>query len=129
MASVLLAEDNPDTVDFLSRRLSEAGFDVLVARNGADAFALALREKPDAIVIDVNLPRVAGDEVIRRLRAEAALGVTPVIFVTADYTTRVAQSLVPGQVLCMEKAIRARALIENLQGLLASQGRGGARPG
>jgi CheY-like chemotaxis protein len=116
---VLLVEDNPDTVEFLARRLREEGYQVLVARNGVDAWRLANRERPDAIVMDINLPQLDGDEVARRLRAQPETVDIPIIFVTAETAARVQDLLVPGHTLCLEKAIKSRSLLDALTQVLA----------
>jgi CheY-like chemotaxis protein len=116
---VLLVEDNPDTVEFLARRLREEGYQVLVARNGVDAWRLANRECPDAIVMDINLPQLDGDEVARRLRAQPETVAIPIIFVTAETAARVQDLLVPGHTLCLEKAIKSRSLLDALTQVLA----------
>ncbi|MEB3329827.1 MAG: response regulator [Candidatus Sericytochromatia bacterium] len=116
---VLLVEDNPDTVEFLARRLREEGYEVLVARNGVDAWRLANQDPLDAIVMDINLPQLDGDEVARRLRAQPETVAIPIIFVTAETAARVQDLLVPGHTLCLEKAIKSRTLLEALTQVLA----------
>lgn len=115
---VLLVEDNPDTVEFLGRRLADAGYDVRIARNGADALAVARRETPDALVLDINLPQLDGDAVARTLRAEAPTAGVPIVFMTAESADRVADLLAGGNVVCLEKAIKSKSLLEALDGLL-----------
>ncbi len=69
---VLVVEDNPDGREMLRLLLQMVGYDVLVARDGVEGVEVALRERPQAAVIDIGLPRLDGYEVARRLRA--ALG-------------------------------------------------------
>ena len=116
--SVLLVEDNPDTVEFLSRRLVDAGYDVMVARNGMDALKLATQELPSAIVMDINLPQMNGDDVARQLRQQPATAKTPIVFVTAETEHRVKDLLVPGNTICLEKAIKSKTLLAALDELL-----------
>lgn len=116
--TLLLVEDNPDTVEFLSKRLVEAGYGVLVARNGADALKVATQELPSAVVLDINLPQLNGDEVCRRLRAQATTAKIPVIFVTAETSQRVQDLLEPGLTVCLEKAIKSKTLLAALDEIL-----------
>jgi DNA-binding response OmpR family regulator len=116
--SVLLVEDNPDTVEFLSRRLVDEGYDVMVARNGRDALRIATAELPSAVVLDINLPLLNGDEVCRELRKQDATARTPVVFVTAETETRVKDLLEPGLTICLEKAIKSKTLLEALRDLV-----------
>ncbi|HEY9722678.1 MAG TPA: response regulator [Oscillatoriaceae cyanobacterium] len=116
--TLLLVEDNPDTVEFLSKRLVEAGYGVLVARNGVDALRLATQEVPSAVVLDINLPQLNGDEVCRRLRGQSATARIPVIFVTAETSQRVQDLLEPGLTVCLEKAIKSKTLLAALDEIL-----------
>ena len=116
--SVLLVEDNPDTVEFLSRRLADAGYEVKIARNGVDALRIATSELPSAVILDINLPQMNGDEVCREMRKQPATAKTPVIFVTAETEQRVADLLAPGLTLCLEKAIKSKTLLEALESVL-----------
>lgn len=116
--SILLVEDNPDTVDFLARRLRDRGYDVLVARNGVDALRLATEALPHAVVMDVNLPQMNGDAVARQLRSQLATARVPIVFVTAESSARVSDLLATGNTLCLEKAIKTQALLDALDSLL-----------
>lgn len=117
-AKILLVEDNPDTVEFLGRRLADAGYDVRIARNGADALVVARQESPDALVLDINLPQLDGDAVARQLRTEPGTRHVPIVFMTAESADRVADLVAAGNVVCLEKAIKSKSLLEALQGLL-----------
>ena len=81
---ILIVEDQDQTstflVDFLARR---KGYRVVVARDGAEALEQARKEKPDVILMDVQMPNMDGLEATRRLRAEASLASIPVIALTA----------------------------------------------
>ncbi|MEB3284438.1 MAG: response regulator [Candidatus Sericytochromatia bacterium] len=118
MASILLVEDNPDTVDFLARRLRDRGYHVMVARNGVDALRLSIERRPDAVVMDVNLPQMDGDVVARHLRDHPATAHIPIVFVTAETSRRVADLLAAGNTICLEKAIKTQAVVDALETLL-----------
>ncbi len=77
---VLIVEDEPKTGDYLHKGLSENGFVVDVARNGADGQHLALSGDYDLVVLDVGLPGVDGWGVLRAIRAQKQI---PVMFLTA----------------------------------------------
>lgn len=81
MATILYIEDNDDNVYMLSSRLKRRGFDVIVARDGAEGVAMAGRERPDLVLMDLSLPVIDGWEATRRIKA-AASG-TPVIALSA----------------------------------------------
>ena len=81
MATILYVEDNEDNVYMLSSRLKRRGFDVIVARDGAEGVETAGRERPDLVLMDLSLPVIDGWEATRQIKA-AASG-TPVIALSA----------------------------------------------
>ncbi len=78
---LLVVEDEAKTADYLRQGLTEAGFQVSLARNGLDGHHLAITEDFDLIILDVMLPDVDGWRILQSLR-EAHLA-TPVLFLTA----------------------------------------------
>lgn len=84
MASrILLVEDNALNRDMLSRRLTRRGFTVLVAEDGAEGVAMARREAPDLVLMDMSLPVLDGWAATRQLKADPATRGVPVIALTA----------------------------------------------
>jgi CheY-like chemotaxis protein len=80
---VLYVEDNDDNVYMLSRRLTRAGFTVVVATDGAAAVVMAASERPDVILMDLSLPVLDGWEATRRIKAAPETRHIPVIALTA----------------------------------------------
>ena len=74
-SSLLIVDDYPDALDVWGLYLRAEGFTVLTASDGQTAFAEALREKPDLIVMDLELPGKSGFEVARDLKARAGYAV------------------------------------------------------
>src|SRR5687768_17136127 len=83
MKRVLIAEDEPSIVLSLEFLLSAAGYEVLIAKNGAEAIALAEKHKPDLLVLDIMLPVVNGFEVCSVLRANPELADLRILMLTA----------------------------------------------
>jgi len=83
MSKILLVEDNEFNRDMLSRRLQRRGFEVVLAEDGETGIAAALSEKPDLILMDMDLPVLDGWEATRRLKADASLKSIPIIALTA----------------------------------------------
>jgi CheY-like chemotaxis protein len=83
MTKILLVEDHEELWDFLSRRLRRHGFEVVLAHDGGQALEQAAAERPDVILLDMDLPVMDGWTVAARLRADAALKDTAVIALTA----------------------------------------------
>jgi two-component system KDP operon response regulator KdpE len=66
---VLLVDDDREIVDSMDAALRERGFDVLVARDGAEAMVRAERDAPDLIVLDVVMPKRSGVAVLEHIRS------------------------------------------------------------
>ena len=84
MTKILLVEDNPLNQDMLSRRLTRQGYQVVSATDGAVALSMAKSEKPDLILMDMNIPIIDGWEATRRLKADDLTQLIPVVALTAD---------------------------------------------
>ena len=80
---VLLVEDNESNLEMLSTYLRIRGCEVVAARTGSEAIALARAQRPDIVLMDVQMPEMDGLETTRRLRADPALRRTPIIALTA----------------------------------------------
>ena len=84
MTRILYVEDNDDNVYMLKMRFELLdGFEVLVAENGEVGCAKALAERPDLILMDLDLPVVDGWEATRRLKGDPATKAIPIIALTA----------------------------------------------
>ncbi len=84
---ILYVEDNDDNIYMLQRRLTRAGYAVLIARDGAQGVAVAIAEQPDLILMDMGLPVLDGWEATRRIKAEPATSGIPVVALTANAMT------------------------------------------
>ena len=80
---VMICDDDPLLVDLLEYRLSARGYEVLIARDGAEAMALLEQTTPDAIVLDAMMPVIDGYEVLRRIRENEATARISVLMLTA----------------------------------------------
>ncbi len=80
---ILYVEDNDDNVFVLKSRLTRAGFEVVIATDGAQGVAMAASEQPDLILMDLSLPVIDGWEATRRIKAAPQTRHIPVIAVTA----------------------------------------------
>ena len=88
MRTILVAEDEPQIAGLVRDYLEHAGFAVLAAGDGAAALATFRARRPDALVLDLGLPRVDGLDVVRAIRRESTV---PIVILTArgDETDRV----------------------------------------
>jgi CheY-like chemotaxis protein len=81
---ILVADDEPQVLEIVSRKLRENGYDVIVAADGIEAWARIQSESPDIILLDVNMPRRDGFTVLEDLRKDPPKGKwQPVIIVSA----------------------------------------------
>jgi CheY-like chemotaxis protein len=82
-AKMLVIDDEPDLVSTIQCRLEWCKFEVITAGSGEEALEKAANEKPDLILLDINMPGMDGHEVLNRLRNRPDLRDIPVIMCTA----------------------------------------------
>lgn len=82
-ALVLVAEDNDANFELVEFLLSELGVEVLRATNGEEALAMAAARAPGLLLLDIQLPRLDGLQLARRLRAESFGRALPIVAVSA----------------------------------------------
>jgi DNA-binding response OmpR family regulator len=81
--TILVVDDNSDSLMILRSLLEVQGFTVRAAASGAEALAQLARERPDVILLDVMMPEMSGFEVLERIKTTHATANVPVIMVTA----------------------------------------------
>jgi two-component system, cell cycle response regulator DivK len=80
----LIVDDNANNLMLEKDLLEVAGFEVFVAENASSAIAIARKEKPDIIIMDVRLPDMRGSAAARILRQDKETRDIPIVFVTAS---------------------------------------------
>lgn len=85
--TILVIEDEEDVADLVRYHLRKAKYRVIISADGADGAKLAVSEKPDAIVLDVMLPKLNGFEVTKRLRSDARTAGIPILILSAKGET------------------------------------------
>jgi two-component system cell cycle response regulator DivK len=83
MPRILLIEDNPMSRDMLTRRLEKRGYQIVTAADGSEGIAVAAKQLPDVILMDMSLPGLDGWETTRELRSRPDTKQIPVIALTA----------------------------------------------
>ena len=118
---VLLVDDNETHQYALSRHLEESGFNVVIAQTGAQALNIVPTRKPDAILLDINLPDMTGFDICERLKQDPATSSIPVIFHSATHDTQTARDRVIdlGAVSFLSYPISIEHLVSVLHGALA----------
>jgi len=92
MATILVVDDRPVNREFLVTLLGYVGHTVLQAADGAEALAIVHTQRPDLVITDLMMPTMSGVEFASRVRAEAPIAATPIIFYTATYRVSEAQT-------------------------------------
>ena len=122
---ILVVEDNERNLKLLRDLLEYEGYDVRVARTGEDAVTLAVKDPPDLVLMDLQLPGIDGMEALRRLRESPRTVDIPVVAVTAQAMKqdreRVLQAGFNGYV---EKPISVRAFPDQVRRFLPDEGGG-----
>ncbi|HXD21591.1 MAG TPA: response regulator [Vicinamibacterales bacterium] len=85
--TVLVIDDEADTVEFVGDLLRRHGIEVLKAYGGNDGVAMAVEHRPDAIILDLIMPGVTGFDVVRRLREDPHARQIPILILTAKDVT------------------------------------------
>lgn len=79
---ILIADDDAEIRRMLRYHLEERGFELIVARDGAQALELLLVEGPDAVILDVMMPELTGWEVLKYIREQERFQTLPVLMLT-----------------------------------------------
>jgi len=83
MKRILVVEDNEKNMYLMRYILKSAGYGVIEAGSGEEGVELAIKEKPDLVIMDIQLPGIDGLEATRRIRESEAGGKIPIIAVTS----------------------------------------------
>ena len=85
MAKVLVVDDEPEIREFVRKVLAAREHEVVTASDGSSAIDIAFSEKPDVIVLDLNMPELDGYAVCRKLKGDPQTKKIPIIMMTAAY--------------------------------------------
>ena len=120
---ILYIEDNTDNMTLVKRAMEAKGHEFLWAANGLSGVEIAESQKPDVVLLDINLPDIDGYEVARRLRnsSNSSLVYIPIVAVTANALRGDAQkALASGCDVYLSKPINIRELWARVEGFLFS---------
>ena len=124
-ATVLVAEDSAATRALLLRVLDRGVFRVLTAADGEEALRLAREHRPGVVLLDVEMPKLDGWEVCRRLKAEPDTAGMPVLMLTARAQDEDRHSgMEAGADGYVTKPFSPRELVERVTALLAQRAHG-----
>ena len=80
---ILVVEDQPDNRQIIRDTLAPNGYEITEVENGEEALAAIAKQRPDLILMDIQLPIMDGSEATRRIKADPALQSIPIIAVTS----------------------------------------------
>jgi CheY-like chemotaxis protein len=119
MATVLIVDDEPPIVELVRFTLEDEHVRVVEAADGLEALEVARAELPDLIFLDVQMPRLNGFEVCRRLRLEPGLAKTRIVMLTAaGQAEDLARGLAAGADIYLTKPFSPLRLLTLVQSLL-----------
>ncbi len=125
--TILLADDEPLITCVVAQKLQSAGYSVVVARDGEEAFELARASAPAAVVTDLQMPRMNGFELAQKLKTHGPTSSVPVIMLTArGYILQPAELATTNIRHLLSKPFSPRDVLSKLNAML---GRGSVAPG
>ncbi|MDE0553672.1 MAG: response regulator, partial [Candidatus Poribacteria bacterium] len=88
VSKILVVDDEPRNVRILQIHLNAQGYTVYTAEDGVEALDVVEKDAPDLILLDINMPKMDGFEVVKRIRANKATEFIPIVMITALRDTR-----------------------------------------
>ncbi len=128
-ADVLYVEDNDVNVRFVARAFAGTDVNLSVARTGVGAIETLRRSQPNLVLLDLNLPDLPGETLMRIVRSDERTREIPIIVITADANPeRLRGMLERGAFACVTKPIELGLLFEKVNAALAGVGPGSPTP-
>ena len=121
MKKILIIEDDPIVAHIYQTRLEKEGYEVEISHDGQSGFYRIHEFKPDAVLLDLMLPKMNGVEILKKIRAQSQFGHTPIIVFTNAYVPNmIHESFGAGATQVFNKAtLTPRQIIDALQNAIA----------
>lgn len=123
MKNILIADDEPHLIRIIKLGLERAGYKVDTAKNGEEAYESISQQQPDALITDIKMPRMSGEELCKKIEAEISERSFLIIVATSrteqehrDWTNSISN------LIFIEKPISMRALLPMLEKFFNQQG-------
>jgi two-component system response regulator MprA len=118
---ILVVDDELDTLELLDRTFQFAGYDVTKAKNGKEALALMLENRPDAVILDVMMPGQSGFEVLAVINQMFGNPPPVIFFSIRDDVSEITRGLKAGAHSYLVKPASIEKLLEAVRSALASR--------
>ncbi|MGC8763097.1 MAG: response regulator [Acidobacteriota bacterium] len=119
---ILVVDDEPDVVTYLSTVLTDAGYEAVPAYNGDEALRRVAESRPDLITLDITMPEMTGVKAYRKLKEDPGLRKIPVVIVTGvthDFKRFIStRDQVPPPEGYLEKPVKPEDLLAEVRRLL-----------
>ncbi len=117
---ILIVDDDPSILLSLDFLLKKAGYEIFIARDGAEALEIIRRELPVCVVLDIMMPQVDGYEVCQQVKSEAALAHIKIVMLSAkSRETDIRQAMDLGADHYITKPFATKKFLEEISQLLA----------
>ena len=117
---VLIVDDEPNILMSLDFLMKKKGYEVFIARDGAEALEILATERPDVVILDIMMPKVDGYAVCQHIKNEQPLQHAKVIFLSAkSKEDEIARGYDAGADLYLTKPFSTRQLMVKVQELMA----------
>lgn len=119
---IIVADDEAHIRHVLSTKLQNAGFTVMLAADGEEAFELCLAERPDLLITDYQMPLLSGLELCQRLRTDERTRELPALMLTArGFDLDPEETALTGIVALMSKPFSPREVLQKVNEILAAR--------
>ena len=116
---ILVADDEVHILHVVSLKLRNAGYEIITAEDGEEAYELALARQPDLIITDFHMPFMTGLELCQKLKEQAATAATPALMLTARGFTLPAEALEQTNITgVLSKPFSPREVLTRVQELI-----------
>ena len=120
---ILVVDDEPDLLEFLHLRLDLAGYDPFRARSGEECLDCIANIRPDALIIDLNMPGMGGYGVLRTMQEDRLLATIPTMVLTGrNQADDVKQALALGAVTYLAKPFEDKLFLSRVRQLVKRRG-------
>jgi two-component system alkaline phosphatase synthesis response regulator PhoP len=121
--TILVADDETHILNVVSLKLKNAGFNVICAHDGQEAWELSQHRTPDLLITDYHMPRLNGLELSRKFRSDPKLAAVPVIMLSArGYHLEKDDTEQSGILRMISKPFSPRQLLATVDEILAATG-------